>query len=233
MAEVIVETEIQRRLSALRDTGYRDFHAKLIPNVAPERIVGVRVPALRKLAKELAGSSEAEAFLRVLPHRWYEEDNLHGLLLCASRDYEGTVAELARFLPYVDNWATCDLLSPKAFQKRPPELPPLLLDWARSEQVYTCRFALGRLMALYLDDPFLPEGLELAAELRSEEYYVNMMRAWYFATALAKQFDAAFPYLVERRMDRWTHNKTIQKAVESDRIPPLRKDELRLLRWKE
>ena len=223
---------IQEKLFALQDLNYRQFQAKLMPTVDPERIIGVRMPALRKLAKELKGTAEAEAFLDALPHRYYDENNLHGLLLCARSGYEETVAGLEIFLPHVDNWATCDLLSPRAFRSHPPQLPGQLRRWLDSGDTYTVRFGLEMLMSFYLDECFRPEYLDWAAEVKSEEYYVRMMVAWYFATALAKQYDAVLPYLTGRRLEQWTHNKTIQKAVESYRITPEQKDALRALRWK-
>ena len=223
---------IQEKLFALQDLNYRQFQAKLMPTVDPEQIIGVRMPALRKLAKELKGTAEAEAFLAALPHRYYDENNLHGLLLCARSSYEETVAGLEDFLPHVDNWATCDLLSPRAFRTHPPQLPEQIRRWLDSGDTYTVRFGLDMLMSFYLDECFRPEYLDWAAEVKSEEYYVRMMVAWYFATALAKQYDAALPYLTSRRLEQWTHNKTIQKAVESYRITPEQKDALRALRWK-
>ena len=223
---------IQEKLFALQDLNYRQFQAKLMPTVDPEQIIGVRMPALRKLAKELKGTAEAEAFLAALPHRYYDENNLHGLLLCARSSYEETVAGLDIFLPHVDNWATCDLLSPRAFRSHPPQLPEQIRRWLGSGDTYTVRFGLDMLMSFYLDECFRPEYLDWAAEVKSEEYYVRMMVAWYFATALAKQYDAALPYLTSRRLEQWTHNKTIQKAVESYRITPEQKDALRALRWK-
>ena len=223
-------TDIQRMLFALRDPAYQAFQSKLMPTVDPALVIGVRMPALRKLAKELAGTPAAESFLRDLPHRYYEENNLHGLLISSIRDYGAAVAALEAFLPHVDNWATCDLLCPRAFAKRPPALPEQLRRWAEDARPYTVRFALGMLLRFYLDEGFDPAYLDLAAGIRREEYYVRMMAAWYFATALAKQYDAALPYLTEGRLDRWTHNKTIQKAVESCRIPPERKEALRALR---
>lgn len=223
---------IQEKLFALQDLNYRQFQSKLMPTVDPEQIIGVRMPALRKLAKELKGTAEAEAFLTALPHRYYEENNLHGLLLCARSGYEETVAGLEAFLPYVDNWATCDLLSPRAFRAHPSQLPCQIRRWLDSGDTYTVRFGLEMLMSFYLDECFRPEYLDWAAEVKSEEYYVRMMVAWYFATALAKQYDAALPYLTDRRLEQWTHNKTIQKAVESYRITPEQKDALRALRWK-
>lgn len=223
---------IQEKLFALQDLNYRQFQAKLMPTVDPEQIIGVRMPALRKLAKELKGTAEAEAFLAALPHRYYDENNLHGLLLCARSSYEETVAGLEDFLPHVDNWATCDLLSPRAFRSHPPQLPEQIRRWLGSGDTYTVRFGLDMLMSFYLDECFRPEYLDWAAEVKSEEYYVRMMVAWYFATALAKQYDAALPYLTSRRLEQWTHNKTIQKAVESYRITPEQKDALRALRWK-
>lgn len=226
-------TDIQTALFALRDPAYQAFQSKLIPTIDPQTVIGVRMPALRKLAREIAGTPVAEGFLQELPHRYYEENNLHGLLISAIPDYDGAVAALETFLPYVDNWATCDLLSPKAFRKHPPELRKQIRRWVEDAHTYTVRFGLGMLMSFYLDEGFQMEDLDLAAGVRREEYYVKMMAAWYFATALAKQYDAALPYLRQRRLDRWTHNKTIQKAVESYRITPEQKDELRSLRWKD
>lgn len=221
---------IQARLFALQDTAYKDFQCKLIPTVDPAKVIGVRTPALRKLAAEVAKSPEAEPFLRGLPHQYYDENNLHGCLISAMRDYGQTVEALEIFLPCVDNWATCDLISPKAFRKHPPGLLEQARQWMGAEHVYTIRFGIGVLLAFYLDEAFEPRYLDWAAELRSGEYYVNMMTAWYFATALAKQYEAAVPYLEQRRLDRWTHNKAIQKAVESLRIPQETKKYLRSLK---
>lgn len=226
-------TEIQKLLFDRQDPAYRAFQSKLMPTVDPETVIGVRMPVLRKLAKELARMPLAEDFLRQLPHRYYEENNLHGLLISSIPNYGPSVAALEAFLPHVDNWATCDLLSPKAFRDHPPELPGQIRRWVGDPHPYTVRFGLGMLLSFYLDEDFRPEYLALAAGVRREEYYVRMMVAWYFATALAKQYDAARPYLVNRRLDRWTHNKTIQKAVESYRITPEQKTYLRSLRWRE
>lgn len=226
------KTGIQEKLFALRDPQYRDFQCRLMPTVRPEMVVGVRTPALRKLAKELSGGAETGGFLKTLPHRYYDENNLHGFIISNLRDYGETVAEMDAFLPYVDNWATCDLMSPKAFKKRPPQLPAKIQEWLSSGRTYTVRFGMEMLMSLYLDEAFSPEYPAWVSSVRSEEYYVNMMIAWYFATALAKQWDAALPYLTERRLDQWTHNKTIQKAVESYRITDEEKTLLRALRLK-
>lgn len=223
---------IRERLFALQDSKYRSFQCKLMPTVDSEQVIGVRTPELRKLAKALKGTPEGTAFLEALPHRYYEERNLHGLLLNEEKDYTAAVAALERFLPHVDNWATCDLLSPKAFAAHPPELPGQLKTWMESGATYTIRFGLGGLLRWYLDGEFSTVYLDWAAGVRSEEYYVNMMVAWYFATALAKQPEATLPYLTERRLSPWVHNKTIQKAVESNRIPPERKEVLRALRWR-
>ncbi len=233
MTEGICVTEIQARLFAMRDLGYRDFHSRLMPTVDKETVIGVRTPALRKLAKELRGTAEAEAFLRALPHEYYEENNLHGFLISQLREFGPCVEAVDRFLPYVDNWATCDLLSPKAFAGRPPALLDKIREWLGSGRTYTVRFGLGMLMSFYLDEAFSPEYLDWAAAVRSEEYYVNMMVAWYFATALAKQYDAALPYLEQRRLAPWTHNKTIRKAVESCRITDERKAYLKTLKVRE
>ena len=225
-----VEEDVQQRLFALQDLKYRDFQCKLTPTVSKERVIGVRTPELRKLAKQIGGTDEAAAFLAVLPHAYYDEYNLHGFLISGCKDYSETVAALDAFLPYVDNWATCDLLAPKTFKKHRAELWDKIPDWLRSGETYTVRFGMEMLMSHYLDEDFRPEALERVAAVRSAEYYVNMMAAWFFATALAKQWDAAILYLTEKRLDEWTHNKTIQKAVESFRITDEQKTYLRTLK---
>ena len=223
---------IFQRLSELSDPTYRDFHAGLIPNISPETILGVRVPALRKLARELRGSAEAQEFMAALPHEYYDENCLHGLLINDIKDFGATVSALDAFLPYVDNWAVCDLISPHSFKSRPPELAAHVRRWLESSHSYTVRFGIGVLMSFYLDEGFEPAQLEAVAERCCEEYYVNMMVAWYFATALAKQPEAALPYIENRRLSRWTHNKAIQKSIESRRIPDETKAYLKTLRWK-
>ena len=221
---------ISEELFALQDTEYQVFQSKLMPTIPPETVIGVRTPLLRKLAKELAGTPQAESFLHDLPHRYYEENNLHAFLIEQIRDYDTALAETERFLPYINNWATCDCFCPKVFAKHKEELLIPLRRWLGSDQTYTVRYAMGMLMRYYLDEDFQPEYLAWVAGVHSEEYYLNMMRAWYFATALAKQPDAALPWLTDRRLDVWTHNKTIQKAAESYRISPEMKQQLRELR---
>ncbi len=223
---------VQERLFGLRDLSYKEFHSKLMPTVPAERVIGVRTPALRKFAKEFGKTKEAEEFLVHLPHQYYEENNLHGCLVAGMKDYGRCVEELDRFLPYVDNWATCDLMSPKVFKKHLPELLGKIEEWIAAEQTYVVRFGIGMLMSYYLDGGFDLKYPEMVAEIRSEEYYVNMMVAWYFATALAKQYDAVLPFIEQRRLDQWTHNKAIQKAVESYRITDEQKMYLRTLKIK-
>lgn len=223
---------IQERLFELQDVTYQEFHSRLMPTISPEVIIGVRTPMIRKLAKELADSAEAEAFLQTLPHTYYEENNLHACLIEAIKDYENCVKELEKFLPYVDNWATCDMMTPKILKKHPEKLLVRIQDFLAAEHTYTIRFGIRLLMAFYLDEEFSPEYPAMVAAVRSEEYYVRMMIAWYFATALAKQYDAVLPYLTGHRLDVWTHNKTIQKAVESYRITKEQKEELRALKRK-
>lgn len=223
---------ITQALFRLRDEGYRAFQAKLIPTVDPSRIIGVRTPALRTLAKELAGSAEAEAFLAALPHTYFDENQLHAFLVSGMRDYEACLAAVERFLPHVDNWASCDQMSPKVFRKHRRELLEPIRRWLASGQTYSVRFGLKMLMEHYLDGDFDGAYPAMAAALRSEEYYVRMMQAWYFATALAKQYEAVLPYLEKGALDPWTHNKAIQKAIESCRIPNAQKDYLRTLRRK-
>lgn len=228
-----IEKTVRERLFALQDLEYQAFQSKLIPTVPPETVIGVRTPALRKLAKELSREPATAEFLECLPHEYLEENSLHGFLIETLRDYDKTVRALDAFLPYVDNWATCDLMSPKVFRKHLPELYEQIQLWLRSSHPYTVRFGEEMLMTWFLDDPaFRPEVLELASSVRSEEYYVNMMTAWFFATALAKQYDAALPYIEGRRLDDWTHNKAIQKAAESYRVPLERKAYLKTLKVK-
>lgn len=225
------ETEIIRaQLFALQDETYRAFQSALMPTVPKEKVIGVWVPALRKLAKRLAGTPRAEAFLQELPHFYYEENNLHAFLVEAIRDYSEALRATEKFLPYIDNWATCDCFCPKVFATHKEELLVHIRCWLDAGEVYTARYGMEMLMRYYLDDAFRPEYLKWVADVRSTEYYINMMRAWYFATALAKQPDAALPWLTEKRLDLWTHNKAIQKAVESRRIPPGMKQLLRGLR---
>ena len=224
--------EILQRLFTLQDLKYRDFQAKLMPTVEKSTIIGVRTPELRRMAREFAKRGEVGAFLDALPHRSYDENNLHGFLLCEEKDFDRVVARLDAFLPYIDNWATCDLLSPKAFRKHKTELLPHIRRWLASGEVYTVRFGIEMLMSHYLDGDFSPEYLAWVAAVRSEEYYVNMMIAWYFATALAKQYKSALPILLERRLAPWTHNKTIQKATESYRITEEQKAYLKTLKRK-
>ena len=222
--------EIVNRLWAMQDAPYGEFQKKLLPNVAPERVIGVRTPEVRKLAREIAGDTDTGAFLRMLPHQYFDENQVHAFLLCQMKDFDACLAAVEAFLPYVDNWATCDQLSPKCFSKHHQALLPSISRWLQSEHPYTIRFGVGMLMQHFLDGDFDPRFPAMVAALRSNEYYVNMMIAWYFATALAKQYDAALPYLKERRLDDWVHRKAIQKAVESYRIPAERKEYLKSLR---
>lgn len=221
---------IQDRLLALRDEKYAAFTAKLIPNIDPTTIIGVRAPLMARLAKELMGTAEAEAFMAVLPHCFLEENGLHAALLSGMKDYAPVVEETERFLPYVDNWATCDTLSPACFARHTEELLPLVRGWMGSEHEYTCRFGIGMLMRHYLDDRFREEHLQWVAAIDREEYYVKMMQAWYFATALAKQWDAVLPYMTKGRVGEWVRRKSIQKALESFRVPDAHKALLRGLR---
>ena len=224
--------KIRQRLFEEQDTAYRDFQAKLMPVKDPENMVGVRTPALRKIAKEYAKDPGIAAFLDELPHRYFDEDQLHAFIISEIKDFDTCMARTEQFLPYIDNWATCDQLSPKTFKKHRPELLDHIRDWICSDKTYTVRFGIGMLMQHFLDEDFDPEYPEIVAGVRSEEYYVNMMRAWYFATALAKQYEKILPFLEEERLDLWTHNKTIQKAVESFRITPEQKEYLRGLKRK-
>ena len=222
--------QIREALFGMRDETYRSFQIKLIPTVDPDAVIGVRTPALRAMAAEMIRSGEAEAFLLELPHAWFDENQLHAFILSEMKDFSRCLESVNRFLPHIDNWATCDQLSPKAFRKRPAGLLEAIRGWMASGEVYTVRFGIGMLMAHYLDEAFDPAYPEWVANIRSEAYYVRMMIAWYFATALAKQYPQIVPYLENRRLDTWTHNKAIQKAVESRRISPEQKKYLKHLR---
>lgn len=224
MAEL---TKLQKQLFELQDLKHRDFHSKLMPETDKETVIGIRTPVLRKFAKEFAGTSEAEAFLRQLPHRYYEENNLHMMLITGIKDYEKCMEEIQRFLPCIDNWATCDYPAPKCFARHKDQVLEEAKRWISSGETYVIRYGIGMLMRLFLDEDFSSEYLEMAAAVQSQEYYVNMMIAWYFATALAKQWDATVPYIEQHKLSDWVHRKTVQKAVESYRITPEQKEYLK------
>lgn len=224
--------ELISSLFSMQDLNFRDFQASLIPNISRETVIGVRTPLLRSFAKKYAKTADAEGFLSDLPHAYFEENNLHGFIIETLKDYGKVIAALDAFLPYVDNWATCDLMSPKVLKAHPDELIYEIKRWIASKSTYTVRFAIGALMSYYLDENFSPEVLEIASAVKSDEYYINMMTAWFFATALAKQYDCTLPYLTEKRLDAWVHNKTIRKAVESNRISNERKAYLKTLKIK-
>ena len=252
--------EIRKELMELQDLKFRDFHRKLIPTVDPDQVIGVRTPELRRMAKQWAKREEVRDFLNDLPHSFFDENQLHAFLISEIKDYALCMEETERFLPYIDNWATCDQLSPKVFKQHKEELLVKIKGWIgaeqsravanhdsqgaetdcegtdsaseRSERTFTIRFGVRMLMDHFLDEAFDLSGPEMVAKIRSDEYYVNMMIAWYFATALAKQYDAILPFLEEKRLDPWTHNKAIQKAVESYRITDNQKKYLKTLKIK-
>lgn len=224
--------DIENKLFELQEEAYAEFQRRLIPSVEPERIIGVRTPVLRSMAKKMMKSSGKEDFLRDLPHRYFEENQLHAFILSEEKDFKTCMDEIESFLPYVDNWATCDQMSPKIFKKHRPELLEYIRNWIRSDETYTVRFAIGMLMKYFLEDAFQPEYPDMVADVRSDEYYIKMMAAWYFATALAKQYTAVLPYIEEGRLDVWTHNKAIQKSRESYRITKEQKEYLKTLKRK-
>ena len=221
---------LTEKLLSMQDVPYRDFQRKLIPGLAPETIIGVRMPQLRRLARQLRGTPEAADFMEALPHRFFEENQVHAGLIMQEKDFDACLALVNDFLPYVDNWATCDQLSPKVLQTDLLRLMDSIRAWLASDHPYTVRFGVNCLMQWYLGDAFDPSVLEMVATLQHEDYYVRMGVAWYFATALALQYDAALPYIEQRRLEPWTHNKAIQKAIESRRITPAQKDALRAMR---
>ena len=222
--------EITEQLITMKDEVYKNFHGKLMPTINPDSIFGVRVTLLRKFSNQLnknLSKEEIERFMKELPHRYYEENNIHAFLIEKINDYDECIAALDNFLPFVDNWATCDMMNPKIFKKNIQKLFDKIEEWMSSSHVYTIRFGIGMLMRFYLDDNFSTQYLDMVANIVSDEYYVNMMKAWFFATALAKQYEATLPYIQQSRLDIWSHNKAIQKAIESFRVPKEHKDELR------
>ncbi len=224
--------EIETELFALQDEKYRDFNASLVPNIDKNSFIGVRSPELRRLAKKYAKDERIEAFLSALPHKYQEENTLHGFIISLEKDFDKAIAETERFLPYINNWAVCDGTSPKIFGKNKPELLEYIKKWINSDETYTVRFAIGMLMRHFLDEEFEAWQMELVISVDSEEYYIRMMQAWYMATALAKQYDAAFEVIKAKKLPKQTHNKSIQKAVESYRITDERKEILKGYRIK-
>ena len=224
--------DIQKELFRLQDNQYRDFQYKLIPTVDPACVIGVRTPELRKYAKQIGKHAEIDLFIHHLPHQYFDENQLHAFVISEIKDFDKCILEVTRFLPFIDNWATCDQLSPKVFKKNHSELLKSISSWIRSEHTYTVRFGIGMLMQHFLADDFKIEYPEMVASIHSDEYYINMMIAWYFATALAKQYDQVLPYIENQKLDIWTHNKAMQKTLESYRISDEQKMYLKLLKRK-
>ena len=222
--------EIVAELFRLRDEDYALMQAKIIPTVSQDRIIGVRTPALRDFAKSLSKDQDIGEFLSYLPHQYFDEDQLHAFVISLEKDYDKCIGKVNAFLPFIDNWATCDQLSPKVFKKEPEKLLSFIQTWINSDKTYTVRFAIGMLMKYFLDEHFDTKYADMVAEVRSAEYYVNMMIAWYFATALAKQYESVLPYLEDRRLADWVQNKAIQKSIESYRITDEQKAYLRTLK---
>ena len=229
----MAETTLQKLLFDLADESYRGFQAKLMPTVSPQSVIGVRTPALRRLAKEAFGSEEAKEFLGSLPHTYYDENNLHGALLEHLPDFDAALNAVEAFLPYLDNWATCDMFCPKALRKEPVRLLEAIKRWLADDHVYTVRYGLVRLTFWYLEAPtFTPDVLALAATVKHDDYYVQMAVAWFFSMALAKQWETTRPYFTKERLGVWIHNKAIQKAIESYQLTPPQKEFLRSLKRK-
>ncbi len=222
---------IEQILKEMADPAYKEFHQKLMPTLDTDKVLGVRVPDLRRFAKEINKTDVKDDFMKSLPHKYYEEDNLHAFLIEMIKDYDAVVEELNKFLPFVDNWATCDMMSPKIFKKHKKDLLCEIDVWINSGETYTIRYGIKCLMQHYLDEDFDVSFAQKVAEVKSDEYYVNMMRAWYFATALSKQYDIAVKFLENRVLDKWTHNKTISKAVESYCVTPENKAYLKTLKY--
>lgn len=224
--------DILNRLNELKDADYQKFHAKLVPNISSDSIIGVRIPILKRLAKELYSDPCKDDFMNEIPHRYYEENQLHIMMICMEKDFDKCIKELNAFLPYADNWAVTDQPSPKCFKKKHTELVPVIIKWLESDHVYTSRYAINIFMRELLDEDYKPHYSDLISIKRGDDYYLNMMRAWYFATALAKRYDDVIHYLENNELDKWTHNKTIQKACESFRVTEEHKKYLKTLKIK-
>ncbi|MBR4295426.1 MAG: DNA alkylation repair protein [Clostridia bacterium] len=227
-----IEEQIRADLFSMRDDGYKNFQCSLMPGISPDVVIGVRIPILRKYASSFAQREEAKVFLKLLPHKYYEENNLHGFLIEKLRNFDEIIEALDAFLPYVDNWSTCDGISPKVFKENKKALLSVIDIWLSSDKTYVVRYAIRMLMCHFLGKDFLPEYADRVAALRSDEYYIKMMVAWYFATALAKNYDEVLPYIESRTLDTWTHNKAIQKSVESYRLTDEKKLYLKTLKYK-
>lgn len=228
----MITDDIRKELKKLQDKGYQKMQVTIIPTVDADSIIGVRTPALRQMAKELSKREDISSFLSDVPHKYFEENQLHAFILSGMKDAESCIKLVDEFLPFVDNWATCDQMSPKVFKKNKQLLLEYVDKWIKSDHTYVKRFAIGMLMEHFLDEDFKTSYLTKISKIRSEEYYVNMMIAWYFATALAKQYEDTLPFIEKQKLDKWTHNKSIQKAVESYRITPEQKEYLKTLKRK-
>ena len=225
-----VENLVRGSLLSMKDDEYKNFHSKLMPTVNPDKIIGIRVPVLRKFSAEIWKNGIGELFIKNLPHKYYEEDNVHAFCIEKITDIDTAIAETESFLPYIDNWATCDMFTPKVFARHPDIIYEKCLEWIKSDHVYTVRYGIGMLMRYFLDENFSEDVLKIVSEIRSEEYYVNMMIAWFFATAITKQYESAIRYIEENRLADWVHNKTIQKAIESKVVFVETKEYLRTLK---
>ena len=228
----MITDDIRKELKKLQDKGYQKMQVTIIPTVDADSIIGVRTPALRQMAKELSKREDISSFLSDVPHKYFEENQLHAFILSGMKEAESCIKLVDEFLPFVDNWATCDQMSPKVFKKNKQLLLEYVDKWIKSDHTYVKRFAIGMLMEHFLDEDFKTSYLTKVSKIRSEEYYVNMMIAWYFATALAKQYEDTLPFIEKQKLDKWTHNKSIQKAVESYRITPEQKEYLKTLKRK-
>ena len=224
------EDKILKTLYAVADAGYRDFQSALVPTINKKNVIGVRTPILRKMARDMVKSWEYKDFISKLPHKYFEENQLHAFIISEIKDFDIALNEVSRFLPYVDNWATCDQMSPKVFAKNSDKLLPHIKKWIKSKDVYAVRFGVLCLMRYFLDEKFDIKYVNIVADINSDEYYINMMRAWYFATAAAKHFEKVLPYFKFGRIDEWTRKHAIQKAVESYRISAKNKETLRKMR---
>ena len=225
--------EIKKELLSMQDKEYKAFHSKLMPTINPDTIIGIRVPVLRSFAKRLSKETDINNFLNELPHQYYEENNLHAFLIEQIKDFETCISEVNKFLPYIDNWATCDSLRPKCFGKNREKLICYVYNWLKSNKTYTVRYAIEMLMLYFLDEDYKIDYSDTISAIKSDEYYINMMIAWYFATALAKQWEKIIPYIENYRLDEWIHNKTIQKAIESYRITADQKEYLKNFKIKQ